>query len=193
MAEYLTTGEVARRLGVGLNTVKRWIANGLLRGVQTPGGHWRIPEDSLEAFLRDRGMLDIGRPMRVLVVDDEPPVCLLLSDMLQQCWPEIEVKSVQDGYTGLVEIGRWRPDILLLDIFMPGIDGLEVLRRLRADEALRGDMDIIVITAGYDRPEIRRQLSGQADAVLSKPVELNAFRAAIESCRAFRRHMASAA
>lgn len=139
--------------------------------------------------MRERGMLDMGRPLRVLIVDDEPSVCMLLSDMTKQCWPDAEVKSVEDGYTGLVEIGRWRPDILLLDIFMPGIDGLEVLRRLRADDELRGDMDIIVITAGYDRPEIRRKLRQQADVVLGKPVQLGELRIALEATRAFRRRI----
>ena len=180
---YVTTGEAARTLGVGLNTIKRWIASGDLRGIRMPGGHWRIPESELHSFMLQRGMPipagDKVAPARVLIVDDDPVACTLLEVMLEQADFPAEVQCVHDGYTGLVRIGAWRPDVLVLDILMPGINGLEVLRRLRAGPDV-GDMAIVVITATFDQPEVMQAArAAGVVAMLPKPVESCQFLAAV--------------
>lgn len=188
---YKTTGEVARTLGVGLNTVKRWITSGDLQGVRTPGGHWRIPENKLHAFMQHHGMstLDRGETnrVRVLIVDDDPSACALLMGLLEQADFPSEAKCVHDGYSGLVQIGAWQPDVLVLDILMPGIDGLEVLRRLRAGPDLVGDMAIMVVTATFDQPGVIQAVRAEgAAAVLCKPVDANQFLSAMTACVAHR-------
>jgi len=184
---YVTTGEAAHVLGVGLNTIKRWIANGDLRGIQTPGGHWRIPEEALYGFMRERGFSAAPHTSntapRVLIIDDDPSVCALLGALLEQADFSSEVKCIRDGYTGLVQIGSWRPDVLVLDIIMPGINGLDVLRRLRDDHELLGNMAIVVVTSAFDQPEIIRTVRKSfPDAVLPKPVNARQFLTAIGTC-----------
>jgi len=186
---YVTTGEAAHMLGVGLNTIKRWIANGDLRGIQTPGGHWRIPDEALHGFMREHGFSTTtrppGTPPRVLIVDDDPSVCALLEAILEQANSPCEVKCTRDGYTGLIQIGAWRPDVLVLDIIMPGMNGLDVLRRLRDDHELLGNMAIVVVTSAFDQPDIIRAVrKAGPDAVLSKPVDARQFLAAIGACLA---------
>ncbi len=185
LAGYVTTGEAARLLGVGLNTVKRWIANGDLKGIQTPGGHWRIPKADLECFMQKRGMksAEQDRLSRILIVDDEPHICTFLKEVLEHARLPLEFKCEHDGYAGLIQIGSWRPDILILDIFMPAIDGIEVLRRLRQDPDLAGDMKIIVVTAAFDRPVIKQAISDvRPDVVLPKPVDTLQLLDAVERC-----------
>jgi len=184
---YVTTGEAAHMLGVGLNTIKRWIASGDLRGIQTPGGHWRIPDEALHGFMRKHGFSTTtrppGTPPRVLIVDDDPSVCALLEAMLEQAGFSSEVKCIRDGYAGLVQIGAWRPDVLVLDIIMPGMNGLDVLRRLRDDHELLGNMAIVVVTSAFDQPDIIRAVrKAGPDAVLPKPVDARQFLAAIGAC-----------
>jgi len=173
---YVTTGEAAKMLGVGVNSVKRWIASGDLRGMQTPGGHWRIPETALHSFMRERGMMAPEREQRatprVLIVDDDRAACALLGALLEQADTPLDVKCVHDGYTGLIQIGSWRPDVLVLDILMPGINGLDVLHRLRNDRELLGDMAIVVVTSAFDQTDLMRGVrKPRPDAVLSKPVD----------------------
>jgi len=184
---YVTTGEAARELGVGLNTIKRWIANGDLQGIQTPGGHWRIPEAALHGFMRKHGFSAVphasNTPPRVLIIDDDPVVCALLEAILEQADFSPDVKCIQDGYTGLVQIGAWRPDVLVLDILMPDINGLDVLHRLKNDRELLGCMGIVVVTSAFDRPDIMRAVRKSApEAVLPKPVDARQFLAAISAC-----------
>ncbi len=188
---YITTGQAARRLGVGLNTIKRWIARGELEGVRTPGGHWRIPEPSFRDFTRIHGLEPVvpgaSKPSRVLIVDDDPATCALLEGALEELALPCEVRCVQDGYSALLQVGAWCPDLLVLDIVMPGIDGIEVLRRLREDRVV-GKMAIIVITSAYDRPVLLRAVRAAGpDAILPKPVDLPGFRACVTGCLATRR------
>lgn len=185
---YMTTGEAARMLGVGLNTVKRWISSGDLRGICTPGGHWRISKDDLYAFMRANGMpipdSNKTTPARVLIVDDDPSVCTLLEAVLEQAGFPSEVQCAHDGYTGLMRIGAWRPDVLVLDILMPGINGLEVLRRIRADPDLN-DMVIVVVTAIFDQPDvIQAARSAGVAAILPKPVEVRRLLDIVGACLA---------
>ncbi|MBW8073601.1 MAG: response regulator [Ferrovum sp.] len=184
----MTTGEAARLLGVGLNTVKRWINSGDLQGIRTPGGHWRISKDGLYAFMQAKGLPIPGRrkttPARVLIVDDDPSECTLLSAVLEQADSPLNIQCVHDGYTGLMRIGAWRPDVLVLDILMPGIDGLEVLNRIRADPD-HDDMAIVVVTALFDRPDVvRAARSAGVAALLPKPVEARRLLDIVGACLA---------
>jgi len=187
---YVTTGDAAAVLGVGLNTVKRWIASGDLKGIQTPGGHWRIPKKALEQFMQTQGMqmpAEDENPARILIVDDEPHVCTLLRGILEDAAFPSDIKCAHDGYTGLIQIGSWCPDVLLLDVFMPGIDGIEVLHRLQADHELAGDMKIIVVTAAFDRPILKQALHKvRPDALLPKPVNAQQLLAAVNKCLALK-------
>lgn len=187
---YMTTGEAAHMLGVGLNTIKRWINNGEMRGVCTPGGHWRIPKDELHKFMEKHGMLipdsDQSTPARVLIVDDDPATCMLLGAMLEQIEVPPDVQCAHDGYTGLMRIGAWQPDVLVLDILMPGINGLEVLRRIRTSPEL-DDMSIIVITSSFDQPGVMQAVrSAKVAAMLPKPVDTRRFLETIGACLAAR-------
>ncbi len=182
---YVTTGEAAKCLGVTVKTVKRWIASGDLRGVQTLGGHWRIPEAALHRFMQERGMRSPKRDEapRILIVDDDQAACALLVGILEACATPTEIKCVHDGYTGLVQVGAWQPDVLVLDILMPGIDGLQVLHRLRHDRKLLGDMAIVVVTSAFDQPDLMRSVRKAApDAILFKPVDAREFLGVIKAC-----------
>lgn len=184
----MTTGNVARQLGVGLNTVKRWISSGALRGVCTPGGHWRISSEDLYLFMRKKGMTMAvsgqANSSRVLVIDDDPSACELYRAVLEQTDVPLEVQCAQDGYTGLMKIGAWQPDILVLDILMPGINGLEVLRRIR-ENSEGENMAVIVVTAIPEQPDVRLTLrSAGVAAVLPKPLEVQRFMDVIGACLA---------
>ncbi len=177
---YLTTGEAARRCGVRVNTIKNWIRRGLLTGVRTPGGHWRIPLHAFERFMTENGMMPaaLARPAwRVLLIDDDPAAHELLSGAMETdgC-AAYEVHMAHDGYAGLIEIGRLRPDLIVLDIMMPGIHGLEVIHRIKAaDSPLPGARIIVVTAAGGRRLVVNRIEQAGPDAVLFKPLDVRAF------------------
>jgi len=103
---------------------------------------------------------------RILIVDDQPDIRLMCRVNLRL--EGYEVIEAVDGETGLAAIRELHPDLVLLDVMMPGVDGWQVLDQVKADEALR-DIPVILLTARVQREdEIRGWSSGAAD-YLSKP------------------------
>jgi len=109
-----------------------------------------------------------GRPKRVLVVEDNPDVAELMRLQLRM-WGH-EVSTAEDGHSGLQAALRLRPDVALIDVGLPGLDGYEVARQVRSAEG--GDRIRLVALTGYGRPEDRdRALAAGFDAHLVKPVD----------------------
>src|SRR6185503_17085262 len=125
-------------LHVNPRSVINWIEQSLLPSYRTPGGHRRIRHDDLLAFLRKHEMptpasLFEGK-FSVLIVDDEHGIIDILQTFLQR-QGGYEIASASDGITALIEVGRVKPDLLILYINIPGVDGVEVCRRIKADSS----------------------------------------------------------
>lgn len=106
---------------------------------------------------------------RVLVVDDEPDVCRLLAFSLEQAG--FEVASVSTGSEALLSIGRKPPAVVVLDVGLPDVSGVEVCRRLRADREL-GDIGIVMLTALGSREDRIVGLEAGADDYVVKPFDV---------------------
>ncbi len=103
----------------------------------------------------------------VLVVDDEPMARSMLRLILVRAG--FEVREAEDGKAALSEVDRSLPDLMILDIMMPGIDGFEVCKRLRADENTNR-LPIIMLSAKTDTESVKRGLNLGANKYLTKPV-----------------------
>jgi DNA-binding response OmpR family regulator len=102
----------------------------------------------------------------ILVVDDEPPILELVRFTLED--EQIRVLEAGDGLQALETALAARPDLILLDVQMPRLDGLEVCRRLRADASLAGTRIVMLTAAGQDADRARGLAAG-ADEYLTKP------------------------
>jgi len=102
----------------------------------------------------------------ILVVDDEPPILELVRFTLED--EQIRVLEAGDGVQALETALAVRPDLILLDVQMPRLDGLEVCRRLRADASLAGTRIVMLTAAGQDADRARGLAAG-ADEYLTKP------------------------
>ncbi len=107
---------------------------------------------------------------KILVVDDEPGVQRFLRHALEN--EGYTVLSAENGLTGLLSAQKEKPDLIVLDVMLPGLDGLEVCHRLKSDEAT-SHRPILMLSA--KRCDIDRDAGGRvgADKYLVKPVELN--------------------
>ncbi|HVM00074.1 MAG TPA: response regulator [Egibacteraceae bacterium] len=105
-------------------------------------------------------------PAHVLVVDDDPVIRELLRTLLDL--EGIAYSEAKDGPSALARMRATRPDLVLLDVMMPGMDGFEVCARLRADPALRG-IGVILLTARASVFDRERGEAVGADAYLTKP------------------------
>ena len=167
-----STREAADRLGVSLRTVQLWSEAGLIRAWKTPGGHRRILLASIDELVLRRGGIarrPHGGNYQVLVVEDEPDFRRLFELHLRSWDLAIELQSVPSGFDALLRIGAARPDLLITDLRMPGIDGFEMLRALKASGAI-SELEIIVVTALSDHTIQERGGLPGGVTVLHKPL-----------------------
>ncbi|CAN0394468.1 unnamed protein product, partial [Phaeothamnion confervicola] len=147
--EFLTPAAVATLLGVAPVTVRAWASKGLCANRITPGGHRRFARHEVERFARARGMPLASRQAsvasRTLVVDDDPQVQGQLCEFLAQRGVETAIAS--NGFEAGFKIASFHPHLVLIDLKMPGMDGLEVCRRIKSDPATRATR--VVFLAGY--------------------------------------------
>ena len=168
-----STRAAADRLGVSLRTVQLWAEAGLLRAWKTPGGHRRILTSSVDELLQRRGgeiaRRATGGNYQVLIVEDEPDFRRLFELHLRPWELPLDLQSVPSGFDALVRIGASRPDLLITDLRMPGLDGFEMLRALSASGAI-GELEVIVVTALTDHTINERGGLPDGVTVLHKPL-----------------------
>lgn len=170
-----STADAARRLGVSVPTVQRWVDQGHLKAWKTAGGHRRIDAESLQRFIASRGAApDAARisahgVASVLVVDDNADDRDLIALLAEAAFPGATVSHAESGFDALLAIGGGMPDVVVTDILMPNMNGLEMLRHL-AGAAVRPRV-IVAVTAL--RPDKLAALGAWPDGVpvLGKPID----------------------
>ncbi len=171
---YLTPTEVASMLMVSPITVRQWAAKGLLKAELTFGGHRRFMRHEIERFAREHGLTlqrdaDDDR-LRLLIVDDDPQFVRLVTALLSDR-ADLTLVTAVVGFDAGAKVQQFNPDVMLIDLMMPGLDGFEVCRRLKADPQTRG-IRVIAMT-GYASPEnAARALDVGAEHCLAKPFDL---------------------
>ncbi|MGE3772752.1 MAG: response regulator [Gammaproteobacteria bacterium] len=171
---YLTPTEVASMLMVSPITVRQWAAKGLLKAELTLGGHRRFMRHEIERFARDHGLNlqreDGDERLRLLIVDDDSQLVRMVTAALEDR-ADLAIETAVDGFDAGSKVQQFDPDVLLIDLMMPGLDGFEVCRRLKADPQTR-DIRVIAMT-GYASPEnAARALEAGAEHCLAKPFDL---------------------
>lgn len=165
-------------------SVSRWtlwsyVKSGKLKALRTPGGHYRISENDLTEYLSKVNLPvdEESTSQKVLVVDDDPAVRKLLLRALSS--EGFEVKTASDGFEAGQLSVKFNPQIIILDIVMPRMDGFEVCRLLKKNPETK-NMKIIAIS-GFDTPENREKiLECGADLFLAKPLDIERLRKEVE-------------
>jgi excisionase family DNA binding protein len=173
--QLLTSSEVAELLQVNPSSIKKWVDDGLLVAFRTPGGHRRIRATDLVTFLVQHSMpispeLQDAAKKRLLVVDDETEQLRAISRSLKRFADRIEVQTTSNGIDALVLVGSFHPHAVLLDVYMPGIDGLEVCRRLRKNPATK-DVQVYVVSGAFTSSLEQKALEAGAIKCLPKPID----------------------
>lgn len=171
----LSTFAIAKMLHVDPGSVANWIDQDLLKAHRTPGGHRRVAKEDLIKFLREHKMpipaeLD-AVPTRVVIVDDEPSITQLISWAIKSAMPDCEVVEAHDGFRAGTIVATLRPDVVILDLKMPGMDGYEVCRLIKDQEAT-SQTDVLAMTA-YPSPEsVKKIMDCGARVCLTKPLNM---------------------
>ena len=152
---------LARRMGVSFPTVNAWE-----RGRSEPSARHRATLDELATEL------GIVYELVILVIDDDPVTNELVVAAAQGVDASVVVEYAANGWEGLVKCGALKPSLLFLDIMMPGIDGLEVARRLPTVSGL-DELRVVFVTSS-ESPDVLARAASLGNAVMGKPLEIDA-------------------
>ncbi|QTN28975.1 response regulator [Rhodoferax sp. AJA081-3] len=167
---YLTPAEVAKRMMVSPITVRGWSQRGLLEAEVTPGGHRRYHRDVVERFARTWNPTGNKGPIRILIVDDDHALVGFLCELLGDRDGQTVLETANDGFEAGHKVHTFGPDVVLLDLMMPGISGVEVCRRIKD---IPGNSRIrILAMSGYLTPENEEELlAAGAERCFAKPLD----------------------
>ncbi len=174
MKTVFTTGEAAKICKVSQQTIIRCFDSGQLKGFRVPGSRFRrIPRDVLYKFMKDNGIptdaLESGK-RKALVVDDDRDLVELLRDSLEADG-RFEVRSANNGFDAGMMVKEYRPDVIILDVMLPDINGKEVCQRVRSDPSL-DDVKILCISGMVEADRIQELRDAGANDFLQKPFEV---------------------
>ena len=167
--EWLTLGQASRFLGVAQSTLRKWSDEKRLPAFYTPGGHRRFRRGDLERFLERSGPGGRRTGPVVLVVDDDRQVRELVRVAL-----ELEGYSVREAGSaeeGMASIDERPPDLILLDVLMPHVDGWEMLRRVQESHGV-GAVPVVTFSGQVAGEVGTNATSRGGRGFVSKPFDL---------------------
>lgn len=176
MKTVFTTGEAAKICKVSQQTIIRCFDNGQLKGFRVPGSRFRrIPREALYKFMRDNGIptdaLESGK-RKVLLVDDDVELLELIQKFLDEDG-RFETRVAQNGFDAGMMVKEYHPDLIVLDVMLPDINGKEVCQRVRADNTLE-DVRILCMSGMVEEDRIQELKLAGADDFIHKPFEVEA-------------------
>jgi excisionase family DNA binding protein len=179
--EILTVNQAAAICGVSRTSVWRWVKSGALKSGATAGGHHRIYRVDLFEFIKQKKMDNRIRgdsdKQRILIVDDDRQIIAFLQGLFTREGYESDYAS--DGFESGLKVVKFKPHLILLDLFMPKMDGFEVCESLRKDPETV-DIKIIAIS-GLDTIENRQRIIRcGADLFLPKPIDMKILKTEID-------------
>jgi excisionase family DNA binding protein len=174
MKTVFTTGEAAKICKVSQQTIIRCFDNGQLKGFRVPGSRFRrIPREALYKFMKDNGIptdaLESGK-RKVLLVDDDLELVELMTKVLEDDG-RFEVRVANNGFDAGMMVKEYRPDLIVLDVMLPDINGKEVCHRVRGDLSLE-DVRILCISGMVEDDKIQELKLAGADDFLHKPFDI---------------------
>ena len=166
-----TTGEAAKICKVSQQTIIRCFDNGSLKGFRVPGSRFRrIPREQLFAFMKENGIptdaLESGK-RKILIVDDDEELVELMADAFSAD-ARFEVRTANNGFDAGMLVKEFRPDLVVLDVMLPDINGKEVCQRVRNDPTME-TVRVICISGMVEQDKIADLRAAGANDCMSKP------------------------
>ncbi len=171
---YLTPKEVAELLMVSTAAVRLWAESGDLKARLTAGGHRRFKLDDIKAFASKKNIqlnTSINETPRILIVDDNRHFADFLKTLLEVEIKNIKVEISLDGFDAANKLHDFTPNILLLDLKMPGLDGFQVCQRVK-ENPLQNHIRVIAISGSVTQSDIEKLKKLGAETCLEKPVDI---------------------
>ena len=186
----VSTTEAAKQLGVSVRTVQLWVENGRLVAWKTAGNHRRIFQWSIDQYREQEGQLvtrsvsgltDKPSESTILIIEDDRTTQVYYETMLTLLNYADNVEFAGDGIEGMVAIGKYEPWLIVLDIDMPRLDGIEVVNMLERQKIVSKTALLVISNVSHEDALLRGL--PESCAFFSKPVSLEDFKLAVSAKR----------
>ena len=179
--KYLSPKKVAQMLMVSTESIRLWAEKGALKATTTIGGHRRFKVDDIQSFAKENGieLVVVGSnddsPLKILIVDDEESYAQMLKELLVTELADVQIKISLDSFDVATQLLSFMPDIILLDIKMPHLNGFQVCKSIKAGQgSLYADVRVIAISGNASEEEKQRIIKIGAEACFDKPIKTSA-------------------
>jgi len=171
-----TISQASKYCKVTPEKIIAWIENGSILTDTTTGGHRRIKRDELDHYLKEQNLPAgdysfIDSIKKILVVDDDKIVVETIVQALEEDEHGYDLMSAADGFEAELQEKHFKPDLMILDIKMPDINGYEVCKKIKSDPETK-EIKIIILSAYLDDDNKKQMMENGADACFSKPLPL---------------------
>ncbi|MCQ2578340.1 MAG: response regulator [Treponema sp.] len=175
--------EVANICGVVNQTAINWINSGHLTAFKTPGGQYRVYPADLVTFMKERRMyipqelIDVtmedegSEDKTLLVVDDDKAFNSVVTKFIADRMPDLKISSALDGFEAGVQLSTTHPKTIILDIDLPGMNGLELCKKIHETDQY-GKPKVIVVTALQDDAVEKQVKLYGVEHFFKKPIQL---------------------
>ena len=169
--DWLTLGQAAKYLGMAQSTIRKWSDSGRLPAFYTPGGHRRYRRNDLDQFLERGGAAAPRRSegrRRILIVDDDDRLREFVRVNLEM--EGYSVREAASAEEGLSALDDEPPDLILLDVMMPQVDGWEMLRRVQERHGV-GSIPVVMFSGQVDDNAAGEAVERGASGFVGKPFD----------------------
>lgn len=167
--------EVANICGVVNQTAINWIRNGHLKAFTTPGGQYRVYKEDLIAFMNERNMRltdELSEKLSILIVDDDKGLNTILTKYIKKNYETADVFQAFDGFEAGIMITEHKPNLIFLDLNLPGVDGFSLCEKINSSESF-GKPTVFVITSLQDEGIEEKVKNLGAKEFFQKPIDFS--------------------
>ncbi|MBT3011199.1 MAG: response regulator [Candidatus Thiodiazotropha sp. (ex Lucina aurantia)] len=178
---YLSPGETAEILKVTPASLRGWTRKGILRAETTRGGHRRFPVSEVIRLARTKG-LDVESSLlmsiRLLIIDSDIESCMALQKSLSSFAGVSKVEVAHDGFTAGCLVTQFHPDVILLDLNVPGIDSAQICSFIKRDHQTKF-IRVIAMCRNCSKKLQKQIVNLGAEVCFLKPLPLNSLKQAL--------------
>lgn len=167
--QLLTPSEAAVLLSVSPTTIRLWAQNGRISFVKTPGGHRRFARDELLTLMIP-STSKVNTTFSILIVEDEKKFADLLVQIIENHFPDIQVSVAYSGFEAGDLLHALKPDLVILDLMMAGVDGFSICHRIKNNPSTR-HIDVIAMTGALTKENVNRIILLGAKECFGKPLD----------------------
>lgn len=177
--DYCGTTYAAKLLGLSVGTIQTLVEKNELQAWKTQGGHRRISMPSIREYQRKHNMLTIQNEprdnrLRVLLVEDDAVTREMLRGYCNRSSMPVDCTAMSSGLEALIDISSIKPDVLITDLDMPGVDGFELLRTLRQNPQFNRMTTLVLSALTTEEIEAKGGLP-EGSIFMAKPINMDWF------------------